>query len=480
MTRRNPGSVFVARPMVLLLVLAALLVMPGAVAATTATVVPTNGYDQATGLTLVGEGKLGLVTTSNNVRFDIAAGRWLSVGFAPGVPAGATVTSATLRVEHYEDFGTAGGAMTWQIGQGPLASPNVAGDPTFKPANLSFESTSTWNVTGWVTSATAANNLKFVIRNGSATGKRTRIDRIQLVVVYSTTPPPTPAPTPTAPPPITGTLVAAAGDVACDPSNASYNGGNGTATACRQKATSDLLVAGGYAAVLALGDLQYESGSLSGFNTSYDASWGRVKSITHPAVGNHEYGTANATGYYTYFGSAAGNPAQGYYSYDLGGWHVVVLNSNCSVVSCAAGSAQEQWLLADLAANPATCTLAYWHHPRFSSGSHGNDSGLAPFWQALYDADADLILVGHEHDYERFGPQNPGGQADVARGIRELIVGTGGRSQAGFVTLQPNSEVRMTGTYGILRLTLGSTGYEWAFVPEAGKTFSDTGQGACH
>ena len=274
--------------------------------------------------------------------------------------------------------------------------------------------------------------------------------------------------------------MAAAGDAACDPADVNYNGGVGTASFCHQKAVSDLLVAGGYAAVLGLGDLQYESGTLSAFNASYDPTWGRVRTITHPAPGNHEYNTAGATGYYAYFGAAAGDPAKGYYSYELGAWHVIVLNSNCTAVSCAAGSAQEQWLRLDLAAHPVACTLAYWHHARFSSGSHGNDASTAAFWQALYDANADLILVGHEHDYERFAAQDPSGVADGARGIRQFIVGTGGKNGTAFGTVRANSEVRQTGTFGVLRLTLSSAGYAWAFVPEAGKTFSDTGTGTCH
>jgi len=169
-------------------------------------------------------------------------------------------------------------------------------------------------------------------------------------------------------------VVAAVGDIACDPANPSYNGGDGTATACRMKATSDLLVGGGWSAVLLLGDNQYEDGALARYQASYDPTWGRVKGLTYPAPGNHEYGTPGAAGYFAYFGAAAGDPARGYYSFDLGAWHLVVLNSNCAAVSgCGPGSAQEQWLAADLAAHPGRCTLAYWHHPRFSSGQHGDD-----------------------------------------------------------------------------------------------------------
>jgi hypothetical protein len=281
-------------------------------------------------------------------------------------------------------------------------------------------------------------------------------------------------------PPVDGVKIAAAGDIACDPASSFFNGGQGSGLNCRQLATSDLLVGAGYAAVLLLGDIQYENGAYSKFLASYDQSWGRVKSITKPAPGNHEYQTAGAAGYYQYFGAAAGDPAKGYYSYDLGGWHVVALNSNCSAVGgCGAGSPQEQWLRADLAANPATCTLAYWHHPRFSSGTHGSDSTYTAFWQALYDANADLVLVGHDHDYERFAPQTASGALDLARGIRQIVAGSGGKEVRTFSTIRPNSEARDVSSLGVLELTLGSTGYEWRFRPAVG-SFTDSGSAGCH
>jgi len=281
-------------------------------------------------------------------------------------------------------------------------------------------------------------------------------------------------------PPVTGTKIAAAGDIACDPASSSFNGGQGSGLNCRQLATSDLLVGAGYAAVLALGDIQYEDGARSKFDLSYDPSWGRVESITKPAPGNHEYQTAGAAGYYDYFGAAAGDPAKGYYSFELGGWHIVTLNSNCSAVGgCGAGSAQEQWLRADLTASPASCTLAYWHHPRFSSGEHGSDSTYTAFWQALYDADADVVLVGHDHDYERFAPQTPSGALDLTRGIREFVVGTGGKNVRTFPNVKPNSEVRDATSLGVLELTLGSGTYEWRFRPAVG-SFADSGSAACH
>lgn len=280
---------------------------------------------------------------------------------------------------------------------------------------------------------------------------------------------------------VTGIKVAAAGDIACDPASSSFNGGQGVGLECRQRATSDLLVGAGYDAVLALGDIQYEDGAFSKFGLSYDPSWGRVNGITHPAPGNHEYGTGGAAGYYQYFGAAAGDPTKGYYSFDLGGWHLTALNSNCaSVGGCGVGTTQEQWLRADLAAHSAaTCTLAFWHHPRFSSGEHGSDSTYAAFWQALYEADADLVLVGHDHDYERFGPQTASGVLDTASGIREFVVGTGGKNLRTFPTVGPNSEARSVTSAGVLELTLGASGYGWRFVPAVG-TFTDAGSGSCH
>lgn len=206
-------------------------------------------------------------------------------------------------------------------------------------------------------------------------------------------------------------MVAAAGDIACSSSGAD-RGGSGTTDRCRQRAVSDLLAGTGLKAVLPLGDNQYERGSLQDYRRFFDASWGRVIEITHPVPGNHEYGTPGAAGYYAYFGGRAGPVGRGYYSYDVGTWHLIALNSECSHGGgCGTGSAQERWLRADLAAHRRTCTLAYWHRPRFSSGVHGSDPSYRVFWQDLYAAGADVVLAGHDHDYERFAPQNPDGRA---------------------------------------------------------------------
>ena len=285
-------------------------------------------------------------------------------------------------------------------------------------------------------------------------------------------------------------VIAAAGDIACDPTSRSFNRGNGTSRSCRQKYTSNLLVDAGLAAVLALGDNQYYCGGYQAFLQSYDLSWGRVKSITHPVVGNHEYLTSNgisctnanagAAGHFNYFGSAAGTPGQGYYSYDIGTWHLIALNSNCGDVGgCGPTSPQGIWLEADLAAHSNSCTLAYWHIPLFSSGGRGAYN-TQPIWQALYNHDVEIVLNGHDHIYERFVPQTPNGIIDMISGIREFIVGSGGANHSSIETIAANSEVRNADTFGVLKLTLHPTSYYWEFVPEAGKRFTDSGSQVCH
>jgi len=233
--------------------------------------------------------------------------------------------------------------------------------------------------------------------------------------------------------------------------------------------------------VMAVGDLAYPDGSKENF-VCYDKTWGRIKSRTRPATGNHEFHATGATPYFDYFGATAGDPKSAYYSYELGTWHIVVLNSECKDVGgCEAGSAQEKWLREDLRAHRAACTLAYWHKPLFSSGStHANDLSVKPLFQTLYEANADVIVNGHDHDYERFAPQTADGVADPKRGIREFVVGTGGKSHRPFGEIKANSEVRDAATFGVLKLTLKAGSYEWQFIAEAGKSFSDSGSGVCH
>ena len=235
--------------------------------------------------------------------------------------------------------------------------------------------------------------------------------------------------------------------------------------------------------VFAVGDLAYPDGSDEQFANCYGPTWGRFKDRTRPAPGNHEYHSDGASGYVRYFGSSAGNPKNGYYSYDLADWHIIVLNSECAAVGgCGAGSPQEQWLQQDLTAHPVRCTLAYWHKPLFSSGAaHGDDPEVKALWDALYAANAEVVINGHDHDYERFAPQDPSGKLDEKRGIREFVAGTGGKnSHRSFRSPRPNSEVRQADTFGVLKLTLHPTSYDWEFVPEAGKTFTDSGNGTCH
>lgn len=287
-------------------------------------------------------------------------------------------------------------------------------------------------------------------------------------------------------------VIVAAGDMACDPDSGYFNSGNGDATHCRQRYTSDLLLSPGVTNVLVLGDTQYEDGRLWKFQDSYAPSWGRSKSTTRPAIGNHEYRTTGGAGYFDYFNGVggatgpAGDRSKGYYSFDVtlpsgAKWHVVSLNSNCSQVGgCHAGSPQEQWLNADLAANQTQCTVAYSHHPLFSSGGIGNNTSMQALWQALYDAGADVGLAGHDHNYERFAPQDATGVADAPFGIRQFVVGTGGKSLLGMGTIKPNSEVRQNDSFGVLELTLRDGSYDWRFKPEAGRTFADSGSGSCH
>ena len=229
--------------------------------------------------------------------------------------------------------------------------------------------------------------------------------------------------------------------------------------------------------VFTVGDNAYPDGSMKSYERCFEPTWGRHKDRMRPVPGNHDYNTQGAKGYFDYFGARAGPAGRGYYSYDLGAWHIIALNSN---IDMAAGSPQVAWLRQDLAANPATCTLAYWHHPLFSSGSHGNNAKTRALWEVLYQAGADVILVGHDHDYERFAPQAPDGRADSRRGIRQFVVGMGGTTLRGIEDRAANSEVRNSGAHGVLKLTLAPDTYTWEFVPVSGETFTDEGSGRCH
>lgn len=271
----------------------------------------------------------------------------------------------------------------------------------------------------------------------------------------------------------------AAGDIACDPAASNFNGGVGTATSCRQRDTANLL--GPADLVLALGDIQYECGGLAAFQASFDLSWGAFKSRIRPTLGNHELlgaggtdcdASRSAAGYYTYFGAAA--PA-GAYSFDAGGWHFATVDSSCGEAACAA---QASWLSSDLAANPTECSVVFYHHPRWSSGTHGDSADSDPFWRAAAAAGVEIILNGHEHIYERFAPMDANGAAS-ASGVREFVVGTGGKNHTTPGVPRPNSEVRNGTAFGVLQLTLRADTYDWQFLPIVGQTFTDAGSGSC-
>ena len=253
------------------------------------------------------------------------------------------------------------------------------------------------------------------------------------------------------------------------------------------EATAKLVEGIDGATVLTLGDNAYPEGSAEDFEECYEPTWGQFKNRTKPVPGNHEYYTEGARGYFEYFGEAAGDPEEGSYSYELGSWHIVALNSNCgeAQIRCSPSSTQVRWLEDDLAANAdeeGGCTLAYMHHPRFSSGAeHGSYDTMEPLWEALYESGAEMVLSGHEHNYERFAPQDPSGKADPEGGIRQFVVGTGGgASDYPILEPLPNSEVHNDETYGVLKLTLRPKSYEWRFLSAEGGEFTDSGSARCH
>lgn len=298
----------------------------------------------------------------------------------------------------------------------------------------------------------------------------------------------------------TGATIVAAGDIACDPAKAPVGPNQ-----CRQVTTSDLAARPGASAILPLGDNQYDCGRAGEFSRGYARSWGRLRPLSHPVLGNHEYGTdcgANdPSPYFRFFGKAAGRVNKGWYSYDLGSWHLIALNSECRYGSgtswaggCAAGSPEETWLRRDLARHRNRCTLAYWHEPRFSSSQAGDAQAMAQIWNELVQAHVDVVLSGHGHVYERFDPLGAApGQAETPgtpsfqqpapdpSGIRQFVVGTGGRDHHAFPIVPMAGEVVRNGdTFGVATFTLRPGGYSWRFVPEPGKTFNDSGAATCH
>lgn len=233
-------------------------------------------------------------------------------------------------------------------------------------------------------------------------------------------------------------------------------------------------------AIQTAGDNSNDDGRLVEYTRCFAPTWGRFLDRIHPAPGNHEYDTPGAAPYFEYFGAAAGQPGQGWYSYDYGGWHIVALNSNCNDVACGTNSAQVQWLKEDLANHPAKCTLAVWHHPRWSSGLSGSDGRMSAAYRALYDAGADLLFSGHDHDYERFAPLDPEGNLDPRNGIRQFVVGTGGAYLRFFQNILPESEAHDSSTFGVMKLTLYPDRYQWQFIPVAGQSYTDSGSAECH
>lgn len=324
------------------------------------------------------------------------------------------------------------------------------------------------------TSVTGNGTYSFAITNPTAT-------TLRLATKESTNPVAPPQLVVTTTPSEDGDpVVVAAGDI----STRTSTGGN--------KLTSDLVLSIDPDAVLTLGDNQYDNGALADFHAFYEPTWGRFRNITYPAPGHHDYYTdPSAAGYYTYFRPAA-SPSEpectadcrGYYSFDIGEWHLVALNTNhngCAYVACGPTSAQVAWLLNDLATTSKSCVLAYWSDPRWSSGTrHGSNPLYGAIWDALYDAEVDVVLNGHEHHYERFAKQNPMGAADP-RGIRQFVVGTGGNGALyPFGTPIANSEVRNNTSRGVLQLTLHSASYDWEFKPIPGNTLTDSGSTPCN
>ena len=305
--------------------------------------------------------------------------------------------------------------------------------------------------------AAAAMGVMVIACGGTPTAPSSVASDAQLVPGAALPPGPTvpsPAPVPGLP-----QIFVGAGDIAmCD---------------ANSEATARLVESIG-GTVFTVGDNAYVRGTREEFRNCYEPTWGRFKSRTRPVPGNHDYETAGAAPYYEYFGPSAGPAGLGYYSFELGSWHAVALNSNIPV---NAASAQAAWLRNDLAANPSRCTIAYWHHPLFSSGPDGPSPRMAEFWRILYASGAEIVLNGHEHYYERFGPQDSAARPDSSRGVREFIVGTGGAVLYDMGSPLANSERQIRG-FGVLKLTLAADNYDWEFIPVSGP--GDRGSGTCH
>ncbi len=445
---------------------------------------PTTNYGANTQLRVDGS-----PVTTSYLRFDL-------------VGVSGVVARATLRV--YANSALSSGidarrvaTDTWSESTLTYSNAPATGNIIATSGVISASTWITWDVTSYVV-GNGAYTIALTSSNPTALSLASReaTNKPQLVITVNSTASPTPTRTstiqPTSTPTVVGTVRPTATPIgthtptpAPKPSPSPTRAadpvivGAGDIAVCGQtgdEQTAKLLdnIPG---QVITLGDNSNDQGSASQYANCYEPTWGRHKARTKPAVGNHDYLTDNGAPFFAYFGSAI--PSKGYYSYDLGAWHIVVLNSECSHAGgCQAGSTQDKWLQADLAAHPNKCTLAYWHEPRFSSGQWGNHDRYATFWQDLYAAHADIVLNGHDHDYERFALQNPGQQVDP-NGIREFVVGTGGASHGFFNAIQPNSQVRNATTFGVIQLTLHADHYDWKFVPVAGQSFTDSGSEAC-
>jgi calcineurin-like phosphoesterase family protein len=400
-----------------------------------------------------------------------------------GLPAGEVVHNATLRVNATSGSTCAVGVEVFRAANDTWGETTITWNNQPGPIGSAL-ATTTWTRNGYVsfdvTSAVGGSGrVSFVLRHvpGCSAARDTTFRSRE-----TTQPPQLVVETDPAPPP-GGVTVAAAGDIVCDPTNPNYGGAN--PGFCQHRATDDLLA--GVDAVLGLGDLQYDDGTLDLFNEAYDPTWGQFSPTTYPAPGNHEYHVPSAQGYFDYWaskGRPTGGVGSGYFSFDLGSWHVISLNSgSCVQVPCAEGSAQNNFLEQDLASTTKPCIAAYWHHPLFNSGVvHGDVdmSRVRPFWDDLYAAGADIVLNGHEHNYQRYAKQSPTGDA-TPTGIREFVVGTGGSLHYGLLaTPDANFEFGNATSFGVLRLTLSASGYSWEFVGVGGEILDSGGPVACN
>jgi hypothetical protein len=502
----------IARRVVVTLVVALPVVVhvqPGA-AATTAIVAAADAYVHAVNVTANTGNYVAMrvrnADKTSYVRFDVPS----------SVALGGSVTRARLRLYATTDVRCSMGLQVWRAATATWSERTITYANQPGPTGPVLVAT-TWAAPGWVevdvTSAVVAGApVSFLLRHADGCSVSSDIvmntreattNRPELVVETSATTAPAcsdgrdndadgmvdyPADsgcttTSDGDETNTGTnVVAAAGDIVCDPKASNFDGRD--PTLCQHRATQALL--SGATAVLPLGDNQYADGTLAQYLGGYDPSWGQFASRTYPSVGNHEYHVSGAAGYFDYWASEnrpTGGKGAGYYSFDLGSWHLIALNSNCANVSCKQGSAQNAWLERDLATTTKPCIAAYWHHPLFNSGTvHGssNPPGAKAFWADLYAAGADLVLNGHEHNYQRYAKQTPTGQASPS-GIRQIIVGTGGKSHYGLLSNKdPNFEFGNTTSFGVLRLTLEASSYRWQFVAPGGTVLDSGGPVACN